>query len=76
MDDYKDDDDLAKAARRATQREQALAEGWHFVNEAREAIEVCGDVARTLCNWRAMHPDIAKEIPLQEIEKLAREGIV
>lgn len=69
-----DEIDDAVAAQEAADREKALAEGWHLVAQARDAIDFCGEVARMLAAWRAEHPDAAEIIPLQEVEKLAREG--
>ena len=68
------DDDIA--ARAAVERNEAMAEGWRLMAQAREAIDACSDLARALTIWRGEHPDVAWEIPVQEVEKLAREGIV
>lgn len=70
----RDEIDDAVAAREAANRDRALAEGWHLVSRAREAIDFCSDVARMLAIWRADNPDAAEAIPFQEVEKLAREG--
>ncbi len=71
-----DEIDDAVAAREAAEREEALAEGWRLVAEAREVIDLCGDIARKLADWRAENPSAAEALPTQEVETLAREGII
>lgn len=68
--------DDAVAAREAAECEKALAEGCYLVGQAREALDFCGEAARKLAIWRAENPLVAEMIPLQEVEKLAREGTV
>lgn len=71
-----DEMDDAVASQEAAEREKALAEGWHLVAQGNEAIVACSELARRLAIWRADNPSVAEMIPLQEVEKLAREGIV
>jgi len=71
--DDQDEWDDAIAERAAADREEALAEGWLLVAHAREAIDLCSEVARKLADWKDENPAAAKMIPFQEVERLARE---